>query len=152
MAIKESQIEKNLKDIQQQWDTMRFQIHKHFRYTNGFIISDVDDIFQTLEDSTLLLNSISTSRFVGIYLSQVEQWIRILSLISDVIKLWTIVQQKWLYLENIFLSSNLQFGEETKRFDTIDKLYRKIMLGKFQIYYFFLNDFIYYRNITKSIS
>ncbi len=69
-------------------------------------------------------------RFVGIYLPQVEQWIRILSLISDVIKLWTIVQQKWLYLENIFLGSNLQFGEETKRFDTIDKLYRKIMLGK----------------------
>ena len=73
---------------------------------------------------------ITTSRFVGIYLPQVEQWIRILSLISEVIKLWTIVQQRWLYLENIFLGSNLQFGEETKRFETINKLYRKIMLGK----------------------
>jgi dynein heavy chain len=132
MAIKELQIENNLKDIQQQWDTMRFQIHKHFRHINVFIIFGVDDILQTLEDSTLLLNSIAISRFVGIYLSQVEQWIRILSLISDVIKLWIIVQQKWLYLENIFLGSNLQFGEETKRFDIIDKLYRKIMLGKFR--------------------
>jgi dynein heavy chain len=132
MAIKELQIENNLKDIQQQWDTMRFQIHKHFRHTNVFIIFGVDDILQTLEDSTLILNSIAISRFVGIYLSQVEQWIRILSLISDVIKLWIIVQQKWLYLENIFLGSNLQFGEETKRFDIIDKLYRKIMLGKFR--------------------
>ena len=46
------------------------------------------------------------------------------------IKIWTLVQQKWLYLENIFLGSNLQFGDETKRFETIDKLYRKIMLGK----------------------
>jgi dynein heavy chain len=133
---------------------MRFQIHKHFRNTNiqqerGFIISGVDDILQALEDSTLLLNSISTSRFVGIYLSQVEQWIRILSLISDVIKLWTIVQQKWLYLENIFLGSNLQFGEESKRFDTVDKLYRKIMFGKFIS---FLNYFISFRNITKFIS
>ncbi|CAF3058651.1 unnamed protein product, partial [Rotaria sp. Silwood2] len=34
------------------------------------------------------------SRFVGIYLLQVEQWIPILSLISDVIKLWAIVEQK----------------------------------------------------------
>ncbi len=75
------------------------------------------------------LLGITTSRFVGIYLPQVEQWIRILSLISEVIKLWIVVQQRWLYLENIFLGSNLQFGEETKRFETINKLYRKIMLG-----------------------
>ncbi len=137
-AIKELQIERNLKDIQQQWDTMRFQLHKHTRHTlvannqqdRGFIISGVDDILQALEDSTLLLNSITTSRFVGVYLPQVEQWIRVLSLISDVIKLWAIVQQKWMYLENIFIGSNLQFGEEAKRFDTADKLYRKIMLGK----------------------
>jgi dynein heavy chain len=77
----------------------------------------------------LKLLGITTSRFVGIYLPQVEQWIRILSLISEVIKLWIVVQQRWLYLENIFLGSNLQFGEETKRFETINKLYRKIMLG-----------------------
>jgi dynein heavy chain len=67
-AMKELQIEKNLQDIQQQWDTMRFQIHKHFRTTNtpqerGFIISGVDDILQALEDSTLLLNSIFNSFF-----------------------------------------------------------------------------------------
>ena len=72
----------------------------------------------------------TTSRFVGVYLTQVEQWIRTLSLIADVIKLWTVVQQKWMYLENIFLGSTLQFGEEGKRFDTADKLFRKIMLGK----------------------
>ncbi|CAF4703183.1 unnamed protein product [Rotaria magnacalcarata] len=135
-AMKELQIEKNLNDIQQQWDTMRFQIHKHYRHATGtnfqqergFIITGVDDILQALEDSILLLNSIVSSRFVGIYLSQVEQWIQILSLISDVIKLWAIVQQKWMYLENIFIGSNLQFGEDAKRFDTADKLYRKIML------------------------
>jgi dynein heavy chain len=67
-AMKELQIEKNLQDIQQQWNTMRFQIHKHFRTTSilqerGFIISGVDDILQALEDSTLLLNSIFNSFF-----------------------------------------------------------------------------------------
>ncbi|CAF4840009.1 unnamed protein product, partial [Rotaria sp. Silwood2] len=75
---------------------------------------------------------IVTSRFVGIYLSQVERWIRILSLISDVIKLWAIVQQKWMYLKNIFIGSNLQFGEDAKRFDTADKLYRKKCLAYFK--------------------
>jgi hypothetical protein len=38
---------------------MRFQIQKHVRYANGFIISGVDDILQALEDSTLLLNGTS---------------------------------------------------------------------------------------------
>ena len=64
------------------------------------------------------------------YLPQVEQWTRTLSLISEVIKVWIIVQQKWMYLENIFIGSTLQFADETQRFDTADKLYRKIMLGK----------------------
>ena len=134
-AIKESQIEKNLEEIEQQWNSMRFQIQKHSRQTNsqqdrGFLISDVEPIVQSLEDSTLLLNSLSSSRFVNNYLSQVQQWIRTLSLISDVIQIWTIVQQKCLYLENILFSSSAQFGEETKRFETIDKVYRKIMLGQ----------------------
>ncbi|CAF2724557.1 unnamed protein product [Rotaria sp. Silwood2] len=92
---------------------MRFQVHKHYRHTLGTNIEQE--------------RGIVTSRFVGIYLLQVEQWIRILSLISDVIKLWVIVQQEWMYLENIFIGSNLQFGEDAKRFDTADKLYRKIM-------------------------
>lgn len=64
-AIKELQIEKNLNDIQHQWDTMRFQIHKHQRHQlsgnlqqeRGFVITGVDDILLVLEDSTLLLNS-----------------------------------------------------------------------------------------------
>lgn len=76
------------------------------------------------------MKGIITSRFVGIYLSKVEQWIRIVSLISDVLKLWSIVQQKWMYLENIFIGSNLQFGDDAKHFDTVDKLYRKIMFGR----------------------
>ncbi|CAF3247166.1 unnamed protein product, partial [Rotaria sp. Silwood2] len=74
-AIKELQIEKNLNDIQQQWDTMRFQIHKHYRHTlgtnieqeRGFIITGVDDILQALEDSTLLLNSIFKNQYLLFY-------------------------------------------------------------------------------------
>ena len=69
-AMKESQIEQNLNDIQQQWQTMRFAIHKHFRHGNvaqerGFLLSDVDGIVQALEDSTLLLNGILHSIVVS---------------------------------------------------------------------------------------
>ena len=64
-ARKELQIDTHLKDVQQQWDTMRFHIQKHYRQTlptgasqeRGFILADVDDILQALEDATLLLHS-----------------------------------------------------------------------------------------------
>ena len=64
--MKELQIEKHLKDIQQQWETMRFQVHKHQRHPSastgsqerGFVIAGVDDILQLLEDSALLLHSL----------------------------------------------------------------------------------------------
>ena len=79
---------------------------------------------------------------MNIYLTQVEQWSRILSLISDVIKLWAIVQQKWIYLENIFVNSSLQLGEDGKHFETVDKLYRKIMLG-----ISFLNKILCFSNL-----
>jgi dynein heavy chain, axonemal len=70
------------------------------------------------------------SRYVGIYLVQVERWTRTLSDMSDVLKLWMNVQQKWIYLENIFLTSNVQFDDESKRFERVDKFYRRLMLGK----------------------
>ncbi|CAF4641060.1 unnamed protein product [Rotaria sp. Silwood2] len=119
---------------------MRFQVHKHYRHTLGTNIEQE--------------RGIVTSRFVGIYLLQVEQWIRILSLISDVIKLWVIVQQEWMYLENIFIGSNLQFGEDAKRFDTADKLYRKIMFDIFQILnesFFFVFIFIILETSRNSL-
>lgn len=73
--MKELQIEQNLKDVEQQWETMRFTIQKHFRQTQerGFLISDVDGIIQSLEDTTLLLNGIDHSRGISIEISVLIQ-------------------------------------------------------------------------------
>lgn len=72
----------------------------------------------------------ATSRFIGIYSSQVEQLIRTLTLISDVLKLWIVVEQKWIYLSKIFNGSNLQLTDEAKRFEFVEKFYRKILSGE----------------------
>lgn len=93
------------------------------------ILGPVDEIMQQLEDNTMSLQGMSASRFIGPFLNTVQGWEKSLSLISEVIEIWILVQRKWIYLEGIFVGGDIraQLPEEAKKFDIIDKLFRKIM-------------------------
>jgi len=84
---------------------------------------------QTLDDNTMSLQGMSASRFIGPFLNTVQTWEKSLSLISEVIEIWILVQRKWMYLEGIFVGGDIraQLPEEAKKFDVIDKLFKKIM-------------------------
>jgi len=51
-----------------------------------------------------------------------------LALISEIIDEWLVVQRKWLYLEGIFIGGDIrtQLPEEARKFDDIDKSYRRV--------------------------
>ena len=83
-----------------------------------------------LEDMGLNIQSMMASRFVKPFLNEVRKWEERLSLIGEVIEAWMMTQRKWLYLSSIFVGSDdirLQLPEEAKRFDRIDKAFKKIM-------------------------
>ncbi|XP_030074215.1 dynein axonemal heavy chain 10 [Microcaecilia unicolor] len=130
-AVKELSIEKGVKEIVDTWENMRFSVQKYIKGTQdrGYILGTVDDILQNLDDNAVNLQSISGSRFVGPFLSTVQQWEKSLSLIGEVIEVWMVVQRKWMYLESIFISGDIrsQLPEEAKKFDNIDKIFKKIM-------------------------
>lgn len=67
-------------------------------------------------------------RFIGPFLNIVHTWERRLSLISEVIDEWFATQRKWLYLEGIFVGGDIrtQLPEEAKKFDDIDRVFRKV--------------------------
>lgn len=46
------------------------------------------------------------------------------------IKVWMVVQRKWMYLEGIFIGGDIrsQLPEEAKKFDQIDKMFKKVCL------------------------
>lgn len=71
----------------------------------------------------------SSHRFVGPFLPNVQKWEHALALSSEVIEEWLATQRKWLYLEGIFVGGDIrtQLPEEAKKFDDIDKAYRRIM-------------------------
>lgn len=82
-----------------------------------------------LEDNMLTVHGMAASQFVGPFLTAVQKWEQTMHTISEVLEVWVDFQQKWLYLEGIFASGDirLQLPDETKKFDDIDKAFRKIM-------------------------
>lgn len=92
----------------------------------------LDDILQILEDNSLNLQSIVSSKFIGPFLSAVQTWEKCLSLISEVIEIWLLVQRKWMYLESIFIGGDIrsQLPEEANKFDKIDKIFKKVSILK----------------------
>lgn len=78
----------------------------------------------------LTVHSMAASQFIGPFLSVVQKWERTMHAISEVLEVWVDLQRKWLYLEGIFVGGDirLQLQDETKRFDNVDQMYRKIMV------------------------
>ncbi|KAI7812536.1 putative dynein heavy chain 10 [Triplophysa rosa] len=130
-AVKELGIEKGVKEVEETWENMKFNVQRYIKGTHehGFILGAVDDILQHLDDDAMNLQSMAGSHFVGPFLATVQQWEKNLSLISEIIEVWMLVQQKWMYLESIFIGGDIrsQLPEEAKKFDNIDKMFKKIM-------------------------
>ena len=65
---------------------------------------------------------------MGPFLPQIQTWEKTLSIISEVLEIWLVVQRKWIYLEAIYLSPDIrsQLPEESRKFDAINNTYRKV--------------------------
>ncbi|XP_035829687.1 dynein heavy chain 10, axonemal isoform X2 [Aplysia californica] len=130
-ASKEMGIEKGVKEVEETWNNMKFSVHAYMKGTSnrGYILGAVDEILQSLDDSSMNLQSMSASRFIGPFLNNVQNWEKSLSHISEVLDVWMVVQRKWMYLEGIFIGGDIrsQLPEEAKKFDQIDKTFKKIM-------------------------
>ncbi|XP_072163343.1 dynein axonemal heavy chain 10-like [Diadema setosum] len=130
-ASKELSIEKGIKEVTEVWESMKFTVIKYMKGTQerGHIVGAVDEVMQILDDNSMNLQSMSASRFIGPFLNQVQTWEKSLSLIGEVLEVWMVVQRKWMYLESIFIGGDIrsQLPEEAKKFDAIDKTFKKIM-------------------------
>ena len=130
-AVKELSIETGLKEIIDIWNGTKFNVLKYSKggQDRGFVLGPVEEIMQSLDDNAMNLQSMSASRFVGPFLENVQSWEKKLSHISEVVEVWMVVQRKWMYLEGIFIGGDIrhQLPEEAKKFDLIDKAFKKIM-------------------------
>ncbi|KAL7988579.1 hypothetical protein Chor_007498, partial [Crotalus horridus] len=82
-----------------------------------------------LDDSTINIATIASSRYVGPLKPRVDEWQKQLSLFSQTLEEWLTCQRNWLYLESIFSAPDIQrqLPAEAKMFLQVDKSWKEVM-------------------------
>nr|XP_032639292.1 dynein heavy chain 11, axonemal isoform X5 [Chelonoidis abingdonii] len=129
-AVKELGTEKILTEISQTWATMEFCYEEHYRTRTPLLKCD-EQLFETLENNQVQLQTILQSKYVEYFIEQVTSWQRTLNVADSVIFIWMEVQRTWSHLESIFIGSDdirTQLPEDAKRFDGVHADFKELMM------------------------
>ncbi|KPI87221.1 putative dynein heavy chain [Leptomonas seymouri] len=128
LATGEWKISNDLDAVKQVWDALDFTTKPYKNREGAFILDQLEDVIQQLDDHQIELQMTMASRFVAPVRDRVEKWIRDLRLVGDVIDEWITLQKNWMYLEFIFSSDDIkeQLPEESMMFDNVDRLFRSL--------------------------
>ncbi|XP_066123630.1 dynein axonemal heavy chain 6 [Saccopteryx bilineata] len=128
-ASGEASLETILKKVEDSWKTTEFVILPHRDTKDVFILGGSDDIQVLLDDSTMNIATIASSRYVGPLKSRVDDWQKQLALFNQTLEEWLNCQRNWLYLESIFSAPDIQrqLPAEAKMFLQVDKSWKEIM-------------------------
>jgi len=125
-AIKETSIDKSLKEFTETWSTMQFEYTPHTR-TNVSLLKIKEELIEVLEDNQNQIQNMLSSKFIGHFYNDVMDWQKKLNTADQIISTWLEVQRIWAYLESIFIGSDdirIQLPEDTKRFEILDKEFK----------------------------
>ncbi|XP_063150960.1 dynein axonemal heavy chain 6 [Candoia aspera] len=128
-ASGEASLEIILKKVEDAWKTTEFTVIPHRDSKDVFILGGTDDIQVILDDSTINVATIASSRYVGPLKPRVDEWQKQLSLFSQTLEEWLTCQRNWLYLESIFSAPDIQrqLPAEAKMFLQVDKSWKEVM-------------------------
>ncbi|KAL3881803.1 hypothetical protein ACJMK2_028195, partial [Sinanodonta woodiana] len=128
VAGKEYSIEQALDKMEREWEPVCFEILP-YKNTGTFILRSSEDTSQLLDDHIVMTQSMSFSPFKKPFEERISSWENKLKTTQDVLDEWLNCQRAWLYLEPIFSSEdiNRQLPVESKRYQTMERMWRKIM-------------------------
>lgn len=129
-ATQEANLRGQLEAIKEVFAKLMFDL-KFEDKCECWILSDMDPIFEALDQTLAEITAILGSRFVKPLRSEAEVWQRHILHLSDMIDEWLACQKNWMYLQNIFKAPDIkkQLMDESKKFDGVDKFFRQLMGG-----------------------
>ena len=128
IAGKEYTIEQALDKMESEWKPIRFDVLP-YKSTGTFIVKASDEVNQLLDDHIVMTQSMSFSPFKKAFEERISTWENKLKITQDVLDEWLVCQRSWLYLEPIFSSEDIvrQLPVESKRYQTMERIWRKVM-------------------------
>ncbi|TMW45046.1 hypothetical protein DOY81_009872 [Sarcophaga bullata] len=129
-ACKELDIEAKLKQVIADWSVVNVQLGQ-FKTRGELVLkgAETQEIIASLEDSIMVMNSLSSNRYNAPFKKEIQLWLGKLVSTGEILEKWLIVQNLWIYLEAVFVGGDIakQLPLEAKRFSNIDKNYVKIV-------------------------
>ncbi|KAK1792527.1 hypothetical protein P4O66_012465 [Electrophorus voltai] len=128
-ATGEAALETVLKKVEDSWKTTEFVVLPHRDSKDMFILGGTDDVQVLLDDSSINVATVASSRYVGPIKPRVDEWQKQLALFGQTLDEWLTCQRNWLYLESIFSAPDIQrqLPAEAKMFLQVDKSWKEIM-------------------------
>ena len=128
VAGKEYAIEQAMDKMEGEWKGVNLDMSP-YRETGTYVLKGFDVVQQLLDDHIVMTQSMSFSPFKGPFAQRIEDWERLLTLMSEIFEEWIKCQRQWMYLEPIFSSDDImrQLPTEGKRFQGVDRVWRKMM-------------------------
>ena len=137
-ATEEDKLQKQIDKVNATWNgggakpPVEFQFHNHKESKDVFTLvgSSVEDVTTMLDDSAVAISTIGSSKHCqGVLRSQVDRWENRLKYMLETLDKWVELQRSWIYLENIFSSSEIrsQWKDDAQRFEKVDRFYKDLM-------------------------
>ncbi|KAL5967125.1 Dynein heavy chain 10 axonemal, partial [Taenia solium] len=128
-ALKELSIEKNILALKDTWNGLQLTVKDYAPEgtKRGLIFSELEEVIQTLDDSSLSLQSMSGSRFAEPFVEEIRGLEKDLTQASEALEIWVQVQRKWLQLEGLFSGSDIhtRIPKEAEKFDKLNLIFKK---------------------------
>ncbi|KPA85080.1 putative dynein heavy chain [Leptomonas pyrrhocoris] len=137
-ATEEDKLQKQIDKVNAIWNgggpkpPVEFQFHAHKDSKDVFTLvgSCVEDVTTMLDDSAVAISTIGSSKHCqGVLRSQVDRWENRFKYMLETLDKWVELQRSWIYLENIFSSSEIrsQWKDDAQRFEKVDRFYKDLM-------------------------
>lgn len=151
-ATGEFQLEAMLKAVEGVWKDQELSVVSHHDQKDVFVLAGQEELQAVLDDSTVNMNTIAASKYVGTIKHKVDEWLEhldqfgktlgettetvltemyfiytlVMCLLSE---LWIECQTTWIYLEAIFASPDIQrqLPQEAKMFFQVDKSFKDLV-------------------------
>uniref|UniRef100_A0A7S2P1M5 Uncharacterized protein n=1 Tax=Leptocylindrus danicus TaxID=163516 RepID=A0A7S2P1M5_9STRA len=127
-AEKEHGLETSLGAMKAEWNLVEFSM-RNYKDTGTFVVGGVDNIMALLDDHIVKTQTMRGSPFIKPIESTCKKWEEKLKYSLSLIEEMIACQKNWMYLEPIFSSDDIkkQLPSESKRFQGVNSLWRKIM-------------------------